>query len=164
MMTIIDKKLMDELSRQASESPRLRSHKNLHTSSEDLVQRLYIGAQPGTYIRPHAHMQSHKWEYITVVRGAMDILTFDASGVLEQRLTMQAGGETSAIEMPSGTWHTLIVQEPDTILFEVKQGPYDAKANAEFAPWAPEENTPEVDEFLQRLMSLRVGEQVGRLA
>lgn len=148
---------MDDLSTQARTSPRLRSHFNLHGSLEDLVQRVYIGAQPGTYIRPHAHMQAHKWEYISIIRGAVDFLLFSPQGVLEQRIPLQAGGETTAIEMAAGTWHTLIVQQPDTILFEVKQGPFDAASNAEFADWAPQENTPAVADFMQQLLALEIG-------
>ncbi len=157
MTMLINKKFMDDLTAQARNSPRLRSHFNLHASHEELVQRIYIGAQPGTYIRPHAHMQKHKWEYISIVRGAMDFLQFTAGGVLEQRLSLRAGDDTSAIEFPAGTWHSLIIGQPDTVFFEVKQGPFDAASNAAFAEWAPEENTPGVARFLQAMTQLTVG-------
>ena len=160
MTMLINKQFMDELSTQARTSPRLRSHFSMHQSHQDLVQRVYIGAQPGTYVRPHAHMASHKWEYISIVRGAMDFLVFSPQGVLEQRIPLRVAGEITAIEIAPGTWHSLLVQEADTIFFEVKQGPFDALNNADFADWAPEENSAGVDRFMQSLSGLSVGTKI----
>ena len=148
---VIDKTFMDDLSAQARASVRLRSHYCLHKSHQDKVQRVYIAAEPGTYIRPHAHMEDDKWEYISVIRGAIDFLLFSPEGKLEQRIQLQAGGEVSAIEVSPGSWHSLLVRQTDTILFEVKPGPFDAASIAQFADWAPEENSKTCASFLEQL-------------
>lgn len=158
---IIDKKFMDDLSAQAKVSARLRSHHCLHKTHQEKVQRVYIAAEPGTYIRPHAHLEAGKWEYISVVRGAVDFLLFSPEGELQQRIPLQAGGESSAIEIAPGTWHTLFVTQTDTILFEVKPGPFDAASIARFADWAPEENSQEHAIYLEQLKSILPGQFIG---
>ena len=45
----------------------------------------------------------------------------------------------------------MIVHEPDTVIFEVKKGPYNPETDKEFASWSPEEDSPEVTDFLARL-------------
>ncbi|MFO7603175.1 MAG: WbuC family cupin fold metalloprotein [Gammaproteobacteria bacterium] len=149
---------MDDLSRQARSSPRLRSHVCLHRSHEDRVQRVYIAAEPETYIRPHAHFETDKWEYLCVLRGSVDFLAFSDEGVLQQRLTLAPAGETTAIEIDAGTWHTLCVRESGTLLFEVKPGPFHAETIARFADWAPEEGAPQVGAYQQVLQQLQPGE------
>ena len=47
----------------------------------------------------------------------------------------------------AGTWHTIIARVPDAVLLELKAGPYDQNAAKEPAPWAPEEQTPEGNDF-----------------
>jgi hypothetical protein len=42
-----------------------------------------------------------------------------------------------------------------SVFFETKQGPYDARSS-EFAAWSPEEDTPNVSEFLARLRNAKV--------
>jgi len=163
MTMLINKQFMDKLSTQARTSPRLRSHFCMHQSHQDLVQRVYIGAEPGTYVRPHAHMASHKWEYISIARGAMDFLVFSPQGALEQRIPLRVAGEITAIEIAPGTWHSLLVQEADTIFFEVKQGPFDAANNADFADWAPEEDSAGVDIFMKSLSGLSVGAKINNI-
>ena len=39
--------------------------------------------------------------------------------------------------------------EPDSIAFEIKPGPYDAKLDKEFAPWSPREDAPEAADFVR---------------
>ena len=47
-----------------------------------------------------------------------------------------------------GVWHTIFALAPDTVLFEVKPGPYDPGVDKEFAPWSPPEHSPEAALFL----------------
>ena len=48
-LQLIDAARFRELTEQAAASPRKRSHLLLHSGPDDLVQRLIISAQPGTY-------------------------------------------------------------------------------------------------------------------
>ena len=45
----------------------------------------------------------------------------------------------------------MIIKRPDTVIFEIKIGPYDPTTDKNFALWAPEEDSPKVAEFLLSL-------------
>jgi hypothetical protein len=51
----------------AAASTRKRAHLLLHADHQDQVQRLLIGLEPATYVRPHVH--SEQWEMIVLLRG-----------------------------------------------------------------------------------------------
>jgi len=46
----------------------------------------------------------------------------------------------------------------DSVFLEVKQGPYDPQAAAEFADWSPPENDERVAGFLAKMRGLAVGD------
>ena len=56
-----------------------------------------------------------------------------------------------AVDSRENLWHTFISLQPDTVLFEVKSGPFDPSAEKEFASWAPEENAPDAAAYLESL-------------
>ncbi len=88
---------LDHLAGRASASPRRRSNLNLHTSSDDPVQRLFNALDPDTYVRPHRHARDTGWECLLCVRGAAVALTFDDHGRVTQRIELVADGGTLAI-------------------------------------------------------------------
>ena len=59
------------------------------------------------------------------------------------------------VEIPVGTWHSLIALEEDTLVYEVKDGPYSPEDDKNFAVWAPKEKIDngclECQKFLQEL-------------
>lgn len=65
---------------------------------------------------------------------------------------MRAGGPIFGVDIEPGVWHTLIVLEPDTLLFEVKNGPYSPATDKGFPDWSPAEGTPESERFLAALI------------
>jgi cupin fold WbuC family metalloprotein len=54
-MIVFGSEYLDELSGLAKVSPRLRQHRNIHTSYDDPCQRLFNAIEPESYIRPHRH-------------------------------------------------------------------------------------------------------------
>lgn len=42
------------------------------------------------------------------------------------------------IEIPPGVWHCIVVREPGTVIYEIKQGPYAPLTPENLAPWAPD--------------------------
>lgn len=106
----------------------------LHAGHDDQVQRLLIALQPGSYVRPHQHSQ--QWEMLVLQRGRLDVLAFAPDGVVLARHRLDRAAPV--IQIPARTWHAGVVLEPDTVVMEVKPGPYRPN---EFADWAPEENT-----------------------
>lgn len=129
---------------------RRRAHLLLHAGHGDQVQRLLIALQPGTYVRPHQH--SEQWEMLTCHRGRADILAFAEDGSIRQRHVLHLAAPV--IQIPVGTWHGAVACEPDTIVMEVKPGPYRPN---EFAAWTLEENTPGTTPFVQWLEKASIG-------
>ncbi len=54
-MKIIDKKLLDEVSAQAKESPRLRMNYNFHQSLEEKCHRMLNAVEPGAEMPIQRH-------------------------------------------------------------------------------------------------------------
>ena len=156
-MKLIDRTLYEKMNVAAKDAPRKRVHHCLHPGPEDAVQRLVVDMEPGTYIRPHRHLASPKWELFIVLKGRAVVLIFDEQGVVTECVELATKGDVSAVEIPAGAWHTLISKEPGTLLVEVKPGPYHPLPEEDFAPWAPPENSQEATSFEKMLNQLGVG-------
>lgn len=151
-MIIIDRNSLDRLSRAAAESPRRRKNLNLHADYADPCQRLFNALEPGTYIRPHRHVEPPKPECFLAVRGRFALLLFAGDGTLEKVLVLGDGSDALAAELPPGIWHSLVALEPGSIFFETKPGPYTPLSDKDFAPWAPDEGSPEAGAYLAKLL------------
>ena len=150
-MKVIDQGVLDQLSLEAAKSPRLRKNLNMHDEYADVCQRLFNAMEPGTYIRPHRHVDPPKAEYFMAVRGRMALIVFDDQGVIEQIVPFGEGCDVKAIELPAEQWHSLLALEPRSIFFETKPGPYAPLSDKDFAPWSPPENSPDADKYLSVL-------------
>jgi cupin fold WbuC family metalloprotein len=142
----VDRTVITEMARHAIKSERKRVHLLLHAGHGDQVQRLMIFMQPGTYVRPHQHPQ--QWEMLILIQGRGALLTFCVEGEIVGRMEMSP--ETPVVQIPTGTWHGFVVLEPDTVVMELKPGPYQP---SEFADWAPPEGDPNAPTFLRSLGS-----------
>ncbi|MDO9449106.1 MAG: WbuC family cupin fold metalloprotein [Rugosibacter sp.] len=150
MLTRIDNALLDTLCADAAASPRRRKNLNLHTSDTALAHRLLNAVQTDSYIAPHRHLDPSKDETFVVLRGLMGLLIFDEAGNVTEQIKIGSGRTANSAEntalgadIPAGTWHTSFALVPDTVILEAKAGPYHPLTEAERAPWAPAENTPE---------------------
>jgi cupin fold WbuC family metalloprotein len=123
---------------EAAASPRRRIILPLHRTQDALVQRMLNFLQPGTYIQPHLHPLPHAMETIQVLRGALGFLIFEADGSIKSRHLLNADG-LGLIDIESNVWHGFVVLEPDTVILEIKRGPYDPAHDKVFATWAPRE-------------------------
>jgi len=135
-----------DLHGQAKASPRQRQHLNIHASHEALFQRLFIAFRLDSYVRPHRHHLVPKDETMIAAQGLLGVLVFDDAGQVVQQLKLgterhAAPGVGPVVDMPSGTWHTVLALTPDAVLLEGKAGPFDPQGPREFADWAPEEGT-----------------------
>lgn len=148
-MKFFEDSLLDELTAKAAASPRRRAHFNIHADASDPLQRFVVVAQSDSYFRPHLHRT--KAELATVLRGRIELVTFDDAGHVLTRQQIGAGTGLFAYETPSNTWHTLYAVSGPAAFLEVKQGPYDPATAADFAPWAPAEGEGSVPRFQQWL-------------
>lgn len=148
--------LINDLLAGAATSARQRMHYSIHESPSDPVQRLLIAARLESYFRPHRHRE--KWECAVVVRGLFDILVFDETGRVTERVSIGSGAKAIGFEIPPRTWHSWVPMMDESVAFEIKQGPYNPQAAADFAIWSPEEGTAEVGPFLESMRKARIGE------
>lgn len=154
MIDIIDKKLLDALSSKAGESPRLRKNHNIHKSHEEPCNRLLNAIEPGSYIRPHRHLDPAKDESVAILRGRLGVVAFDAEGNVVQKSLLSPEGEAVAANVPSGVFHAFVSLEKGTVFFEAKAGPYKPITEEEFAPWAPAEGSAEAPAYLEKMAAL----------
>ena|SRR5437868_459386 len=142
-----DQSLFAELAEKAAASPRGRHHHNFHQMQEP-CHRMAIGMQPGTYVPPHRHLGIDKAETILVLKGCLGLLVFSDSGELLSKRVMQAGGDCLGVDLPPGVFHSFVVLEADTLMFECKAGPYQPVGEGEYAVWAPREGEAGVAGYL----------------
>jgi cupin fold WbuC family metalloprotein len=151
MIRLIDRTLLDEVSREAAASPRQRKNRNFHPSDDYLAHRLLNAIEPGSYIRPHRHLEANKDETMVVLRGRLAVMQFDDHGRVAHAAVLGEGGEALGVDIPHGTWHTVFALEAGTVFLEAKAGPYRPLTAEEAAPWAPAEGTPEAVAYLAAL-------------
>ncbi|HKI44372.1 MAG TPA: WbuC family cupin fold metalloprotein [Balneolales bacterium] len=133
------------------ESQRQRMILPVHREQSAPVQRMLNFLQPDTYIRPHRHPESGATESMIVLQGAINFFTFDDRGTIQTYIYVGGSITNSVVDIEPNIWHTFIVKETDTVLFEVKRGPYNPATDKEFAAWAPEESTAASISYLSKL-------------
>ncbi len=159
MQGLIDEKRLIQLRRSASRSPRQRAHYNFHKSPEDSVQRLLIALQPDTYVPVHRHTQEWKWEMLVLIQGKLDCLIFDDQGRLKNRQILEQETGVCGIEIPANYWHSFICQKQNSVILELKPGPYNKDNAAEFSSLAPTEDDPNAERFLRWMKLANIGEK-----
>lgn len=123
----------------------------IHRTQDALVQRLINFVQPNTYIRPHLHPRKHAVETIFLYQGSIEFIVFSDDGKIDDHYTLKAASSNPMIDIEPNIWHSFLVLEPDTIVMEIKRGPYDSQLDKAFADWAPEEGTSKVPKYINRL-------------
>jgi len=106
-----------------------------------------VGLQPATYVAPHRHLGADKAETLLVLRGRLGVLIFDEAGAVMDKRILQAGGDCLGIDIPAGVYHSLVVLQADSMMFECKAGPYRPVGEGELAHWAPREGEAGVAEY-----------------
>jgi len=155
-MKTITAQSIAELAARAAELPRQRSNINLHPELSDPIQRMVAAGQPGSYVRPHRHSAPGRWELFCLLAGELDLLIFDAKGVVQDRVRLRQGG-TAIVEIPHDCWHSLLFMAKDSAGLELKPGPYAPSEDKDFAAWAPAEGQPGAAELLAWMREAAVG-------
>jgi len=132
-------------------SSRKRMIYPVQRTQEAKVQRLLNFMQPGTYIRPHQHPMPYATESIILLKGAIRFFTFDEDGDIITDDNLTSDPIPDLVDIEPGTWHSFLVLEQDTIIFECKKGSYNADTDKKFAKWSPEEGDTKTTEFMNKL-------------
>lgn len=119
---IIDQKLLDDLSTQAKANPRLRQSYDLRTTPNDGSQRMLNALEPGTIMPIHRHKNTS--ETMVMVRGKLIERFYDDDGNITEEFVMEPCGQYPMVQIEKGQWHSLKCLEPNTVIFESKDGSY----------------------------------------
>lgn len=152
--TRINKSLLDQTSLKAQQSPRRRTNHNFHHQSTDLLQRLLNAIEPGSYVRPHRHRTPAKDEVFLCLVGQGAVLTFDERGNVLEVFGLDPRQGLFGVDIPAGTFHSILALELGSVFYEVKLGPYEATNDKDFAAWAPTEQEPEAKAYQAGLEAL----------
>lgn len=151
-MKKIDASLIREVLQQAKNSPRKRINHNFHDGPLDPLQRMLNAMQPGTYLQPHKHENPDKREVFMALTGRFVVIQFHDDGLVADHMILDPSAGDFAAEVQARTYHTIICLKPDSVIYELKDGPYDPADDKHFASWAPREGTPGCTEYLHQLL------------
>lgn len=157
MTRFIDSRLLAEVVADARSRPRRRANLNFHGGDDYPAHRLLNAIEPDSWLPPHRHLDPAKEETLIVIAGRLGVLIFDDAGSVCEKRLLTPGGDCCGVDIPHGTWHTVVALEPGTVIFETKAGPYRPLGPGEMAPWAPAEGTPGVADYARKLHALFSG-------
>lgn len=146
--------LVSDAAARSRQSPRGRIILRFHETDSDTLQRMLNALQPGSYVHPHRHLTPLKAESIIVLRGSVGCVIFHDDGRIMKHFVLSARSGRLGVDIRPGVYHTLFALEEDTVVFEVKPGPYDETREKAWAPWAPAEGSEQSKEFLSELTRL----------
>lgn len=119
---IIDNNLLNEVSANAKASDRLRMNFNLHDSLDAKAQRLLNALEIGTNLPIHRHPNTS--ETYLLLRGKIRVMFYNDDKEETESFMLDPISGNYGVHIPTGQWHTLEVLENDSVIFEVKDGPY----------------------------------------
>lgn len=89
---------------------------------DDKVHRFYNAMKPGTMIPIHRHQYTA--EIFMLIRGKLRVVLYDDDkNIIEDEILSSDTGNYGIL-IPFGFWHWVEKLEPNTVTFEVKEGPY----------------------------------------
>lgn len=153
-VVIINEDFLAKAIKKSRESPRRRIIFPFHKDNANRLHRMFNAMQPMSYVQPHRHSAPPKDESIIVIRGSVCYVTFDDYGNIDRQCRLSAGSTEFGVDTVAGIYHTFFAIENDTVVFEVKPGPYRKTSDKDFAPWAPAEGSDDAETYLKKLYEL----------
>ena len=134
-MKLIDKQLLDNVSRQAQKSDRLRMNYNFHQSLDDKCHRFLNAVEPWTKVEIHRHPT--KDESFVLLRGRVRVNTYNDDGTVIESVVLCPEEGLYGVDIPKDVWHNVESLESGSVFFECKEGPfvpYDAEGILRLQP------------------------------
>ena len=138
-MKKIDDYFIDKYLKIAQNSARKRTIYNFHKELSDTLQRMLNIMNKSTYIHPHKHQNPDKREAFIILKGKVLVVEFDDNGNIIDHIFLNRDMGNYGCEIASRTWHTIICMENNSVVYELKDGPYIEQTDKQFAEWAPKE-------------------------
>ncbi len=141
------------LIQEAAKSDRKRKNYNFHQDASERIHRMIHATNPETYVQPHKHENPDKMESFIILKGRVLVIEFSEDGKIIDYIILDSANESYGVEIPAKQWHTLITLEKDSLVFEWKDGPWNASDDKNFAIWAPAEGDQNCMEYNNLLLS-----------
>lgn len=119
-MKLIDKQLLDEVSRQAKLSDRLRMNYYFHQSLDDKCHRFINAVEPGTVVPIHRHPT--KYESFVILRGKVRVTTHNDDGSIMEDVVLSQESGNYGVDISKGVWHMVEALVLGSVIFECKDG------------------------------------------
>ena len=121
-MKVIDESLLNNVTEQAKDSPRLRTNHNFHQSLDDKCHRFLNAVEPGTQVPIHKHPT--KDESFVILRGRVRVTTHNDDGSIIEDVVLSQESGNYGVDIPKNVWHKLESLESGSVIFECKEGPF----------------------------------------
>ena len=138
-----------EYIQKAASSKRRRYPRILHNPGDEF-NRVINFMMEYSYMQPHLHPGKEKIEKMYLVRGSFAVIFFNDNGKVENVCVLEMG-QCEYIEIPAFTWHTYVMLTEKVVVYETMDGKYCPDTWKKMAAWAPEENVPEGNHYLELL-------------
>ena len=119
-MKIIDDNLLNKVSSQAKDSPRLRMNYNFHQSLEDKCHRFLNAVEPGTMVEIHRHPT--KEETFVLLRGKVRVTTYNEDGTVKESVILCPEEGLYGVDIPKNVWHNIECLESGRSSLNAKKG------------------------------------------
>ena len=121
-MKLIDIQLLDDVSRQAQKSDRLRKNYNFHQSLDDKCHRFLNAVEPGTKVEIHRHPT--KDESFVLLRGRVRVNIYNDDGTVIESVVLCPEEGLYGVDIQKNVWHNVECLESGSVFFECKEGPF----------------------------------------
>lgn len=71
-----------------------------------------------------AHHHPTKEETFVILRGKVRVSTYDDEGNVIENIVLCPEEGRYGVDIPKGIWHNLEAMEPNSVIFECKEGPF----------------------------------------
>ena len=150
-----DPVLINETLRLARLSDRGRFLFRVHPSLKEKQHLNFQAITAGNYVRVHRHEEIEKTEMFRLLVGEMDVVFLDTNENVTNVVRLSENGRKTCVVRPN-QYHTVITYK-DTVVLEAKSQAnygYNPETDKSFAPWSPEEGTPEANNYYNNLLEL----------
>ena len=120
----ITKAILNDLTAKAKASPRKRMNMDLRNGIDDKSQRMLNAIEPESIVPIHRHQKSS--ETVVCLRGRVVEEYYDElERTCTETIELTPNGQTVALNIPSGQWHTIRSLESGSVILEVKDGKFE---------------------------------------
>ena len=132
----ITRAILDDLTAKAKASPRRRMNLDLRNGVEDQSQRMLNAIEPDSVVPIHRHQKSS--ETVVCLRGRLVEEFYDElERICTDVVELTPNGQTVALNIPAGQWHTLRSLESGSVILEMKDGKFEPLSDVDILKVCP---------------------------